>query len=231
MPEEEIALAQEISKGNVKAREKFIEANLRLVVTVASYYRKNNATDFLTLIQEGNKGLIKAVEKFEHKGWRFSTYAVWWIKLYIQRFLVKNDLVRFSIKQRELRKKIIGLTKNNDLSKKQLAEKLGFSVEEFEKKVGELCSVCSLEDIEERVDDLLTPLELVERKEEVEKIEKILETVSLQERNIFRMRFGMDNNSYEKVPLEEVGRCFNFSREWISQIVKGVRKKMIEEIY
>lgn len=229
-PEEEITLTQKIAGGDEEARKKFIEANLRLVVRVAGYYRKNDV-DFLTLIQEGNRGLIKAVDKFEHKGWRFSTYAVWWIKHYIQRFLSKNE-VHLSIKQRELRRRILA---NTNLSQEELAEKLGFSAEEFEKKVGELnISVCSLEDIEEVLVDTNspTPLELVERKKEIEKIEKILKKISSLERNVFKMRFGMnDNYNYEKVSLEETGRYFNYSREWINQIIKGVRKKIIEEIY
>lgn len=239
---EESELAQKILEGNLEAREILIQSNLRLVVSIAKKHT-NRGLKMLDLIQEGNLGLMKAVEKFEYeKGYKFSTYATWWIRQAITRAIAdQGRTIRIPVHMQEtinkLKKesRIILQATGKEATPEQLADKLQMTVEKvksildmYQDPISLETPVGSEEDSELGdfvVDDkFLNPYEATARTLLKEKINTILDNVlSEREKQVIRYRYGLDDGSSKT--LEEVGKHFNVTRERIRQIeVKALKK-------
>ena len=240
--EEEIELSERIANGDAEAKKILCEANLRLVVSIAKKYAGKSGMQFLDLIQEGNLGLIKAVEKFDHtKGFRFSTYATWWIRQHITRAIADQArTIRIPVHMVETINKINRISKQllqkngREPTLEELAEELGMP----EEKVMEIQKI-SLEPIslespvgeeeDSKIADFiedessLSPYEASTRVIIKEKLLQTLESLTPREQKVIRLRYGLDDG-YPKT-LEQVGKEFNVTRERIRQIeAKALRK-------
>ena len=239
--EEEIEYAQKVLNGDEEAKQKLIESNLRLVVSIAKKHT-NRGLKMLDLIQEGNMGLMKAVEKFEYeKGFKFSTYATWWIRQAITRAIAdQGRTIRIPVHMIETINKIKKESRiylqetGKDASPEILAERLGMEVDKI-KAIQEMnqepisleTPVGSEEDSElgDFVEDQKTtsPYEATNRAILREELDAVLKTLSPREEKVLRYRYGLDDSSPKT--LEEVGKIFNVTRERIRQIeVKALRK-------
>ena len=239
--EEEVELAIRMSEGDVAAKKRLSEANLRLVVSIAKRY-VGRGMQFLDLIQEGNLGLIKAVEKFDHtKGFKFSTYATWWIRQAITRAIADQArTIRIPVHMVEtinnVKKVNSQLLHENghEPTNEQIAEKLEMPVE----KVREIMRVAqepvSLETpIGEEEDshlgdfipdeDAPAPSDVASHTMLKEQLAEVLSTLTPREEKVLRLRFGLEDGRSRT--LEEVGKEFNVTRERIRQIeAKALRK-------
>ncbi|PKM52543.1 MAG: RNA polymerase sigma factor RpoD [Firmicutes bacterium HGW-Firmicutes-7] len=239
--DEEIDLAIKMENGDVEAKKRLAEANLRLVVSIAKRYVGRGML-FLDLIQEGNLGLIKAVEKFDYrKGYKFSTYATWWIRQAITRAIADQArTIRIPVHMVETINKLIRVSRQllqelgRDPAPEEIAEELDMSVE----KVREILKISqepvSLETpIGEEEDSHLgdfiqdenvpVPAEAAAFTLLKEQLVDVLDTLTDREQKVLRLRFGLDDGRART--LEEVGREFNVTRERIRQIeAKALRK-------
>ena len=239
--EEEQELSERMAQGDVQARKRLSEANLRLVVSIAKRY-VGRGMQFLDLIQEGNLGLIKAVEKFDHtKGFKFSTYATWWIRQAITRAIADQArTIRIPVHMVETINKVKKVSsqllhKNgHEPSAEEIAAELDMSVD----KVREILRVSqepvSLETpIGEEEDshlgdfipddDAPVPAEAASQTLLKEQLADVLKTLTPREEKVLRLRFGLDDGRPRT--LEEVGKEFNVTRERIRQIeAKALRK-------
>ncbi len=240
-PDEEIELAVRMEQGDVQARKRLSEANLRLVVSIAKRY-VGRGMQFLDLIQEGNLGLIKAVEKFDYtKGFKFSTYATWWIRQAITRAIADQArTIRIPVHMVETINKVKKISSQllhangHEPTAEEIAEEMGVTVE----KVREIMRVAqepvSLETpIGEEEDshlgdfipdeDALVPAEAAYHTLLREQLGDVLGTLTTRESKVLRLRFGLEDGRPRT--LEEVGKEFNVTRERIRQIeAKALRK-------
>ena len=240
--EQEIELSKKIAEGDEAAKKLLCEANLRLVVSIAKRYAGKSGMQFLDLIQEGNLGLLKAVEKFDYrKGFRFSTYATWWIRQHITRAIADQArTIRIPVHMVETINKINKISKKmmQSLGREPTLEELSLQLEMPEEKIVEIQKIAldpiSLESpvgeeedskILDFIEDesSLSPYEASTRVIIKEKLFATLELLTPREQKVIRLRYGLDDG-YPKT-LEQVGQDFNVTRERIRQIeAKALRK-------
>ncbi len=240
-PEEEQSLAARMLDGDEQAKERMINANLRLVVSIAKRYM-GRGMHFLDLIQEGNLGLMKAVEKFDYsKGYKFSTYATWWIRQAITRSLADQArTIRIPVHMVETINKVIRTSRQllvergHEPSDEEIAEVMGIPVEKVRDVRKISIEPVSLEaPIGEEEDsrlgdfipdtDAFSPSEVASNTLLREELDKVLDTLTSRERTVLELRFGLLDG--HESTLEEVGKQFNVTRERIRQIeAKALRK-------
>ncbi len=239
---QEIDLAKRVEMGDLDATQRFVRANLRLVVSIAKRY-VNRGLTLLDLIQEGNIGLMRAVQKYDwRKGFRFSTYATWWIRQAITRAIAdKARTIRIPVHMVEKLNKVVHVERQlvQEFGREPTPEEIAFELQWTAREVKDILRMAQLpvslekpigEEEDSELGDFVedetaeSPFELVSENLRRENVRKALDALPQREREVIEMRYGLSGQKART--LEEVGRAFGVTRERIRQIENNTLKKL-----